>query len=46
MYTVSQKNWTAMINMTYFHQFTTFTHYFWQRETVQFSIDYVKTFFN
>jgi len=34
-YTVSQKkNRTTTINRTYFQQITTFTLYFWQRETL------------
>jgi len=31
---VSQKNRTATINMTYLHQYTKFTNYFWHRQTV------------
>jgi len=37
-YSVSQKNRTATINMTYLHQFTTFSNCFWHRDLIQFSI--------
>ena len=33
-YSVSQHNWTATINITQLHQFTTFTNYFWHGATL------------
>jgi len=39
------KNRTITFNMTSFHQFTTFTNYFWHTE-IQFSIAYDKKFLN